>query len=159
MTTTNKASVLLVLLLVLPACGQNVHPPLSDYRCDGVHPHDTLMMRGLEWVTVRVDSLNLGHDNGHPVMMERRNIYTGQSWMDVSGTCLGPDCHDWVYSNESFISEAALPTPGPRESWTERQRECICRVCLRHEWQAQKSITLEPELSPFDSLKTRLSTR
>ena len=129
MTTTNKASVLLVLLLALPACGQNVHPPL------------------LEWVTVRVDSLNLGQ--GDTLGCSSR-----------STTCGLPGClvmhyeafHEWVISPESFVTEAALPTPEPRESWTERQRERICRVCLRHEWQAQP----EPVESEFDSLRARL---
>lgn len=84
------------------------------------------------WVTVQADSLNDGDEGDEHCR------------------------HDWAYAPESFKSEAQLPPSNPGESWTERERERICRVCLRHEWQAQKIVSPQPVMSEFDSLRARL---
>lgn len=83
-------------------------------------------------VTVRVDSLN-------------------------EGSSFRYHEHEWSYSPVSFVSEARLPALPDGERWTERSRERICRICLRHEWQAEKIVSQKPAVSEFDSLRARLA--
>ena len=85
------------------------------------------------WVTTRVDLLNVG--------------YIGQehhTWI-----CAAP-YRDWPYTQGK-----GLGTPLPA-------RECICRVCLRHEWQGWEARPKSPpEPTEFEKLKAQLvgSTR
>ena len=98
------------------------------------------------WVTIRVDSLNLGYLN-EPGHLGGRH-----------GLCYGPDCHDWVWSETRFLQHNQHP-PGilsAGESWTETQREAICRICLRHEWQAQKRVPRPTSKSEFEELHEQL---
>ena len=108
----------------------------------------------LAWVVVRVDSLNLGRgDNDgcqtlsygcedHPTLM------CSESW------------HDWVYDDPHFLQDNQHPYGllAPGERWTETQRERICRVCMRHEWQAQKRVPRPKPKSEFKQLREQLST-
>ena len=85
------------------------------------------------WVTVRVDSLNLG------------NISCD---------------HHWIYDDSHFRSEAQLPTSllGSGQSWTELEEEGICMTCLRREWSAEKRVPRPQPKSEFERLRERLNT-
>jgi len=105
------------------------------------------------WVVVRVDSLNLGnHDDP--------DCHKLKSAIGVILDC-GPDSHTWVYDPDRvdyFRSEAQLPSRllGPGERWAEREKERICRVCLRREWVASKMVPKPKAKSEFEQLRERL---
>ena len=101
--------------------------------------HDNPELRTV-WVVYKVDPLNIGSASS----------YNGIHELTM---------HDWVFSGEHFMSLAQLPTAllGPGEAWTENVRERICRICLRHEFVAEKMLPpLPPPMLQFDSLGARL---
>lgn len=120
----------LLLLLGLSACAQHQQT------------HFDAMPR-LVWVVYKVDSLNVGYLDSVWCTFEQYH-------------CI----HDWTVSNNIFLSQARLPTAliRPGEAWTENAVERICRVCLRHEFLAEKSLPLPSPMSTFDSLRARLVT-
>jgi len=106
-------------------------------------------------VTVRVDSLNLGR--GDVVGCQMRSFGCG----DHSTLLCYESWHSWAYDpvrKDYFRSEAQLPSRllSPGERWTERERERICRVCLRHEWIASKWVPKPKVKSEFEKLRERL---
>lgn len=115
--------VLLLLLLPSVAC---VVRPLAKSGADST-----------EWVTVKVDSPNVGRTHG--------------SSFDGEG-------HEYTYSPTRFRSKAQLSTAllGPEEHWTDDEREAICRICLRHEWQALKIVPKPVPKTEFESLEELL---
>lgn len=91
-----------------------------------------------EWVTVRVDSMNLGEG------------------ADTGCT------HDWVNSKSGTWADAAIDTlglwnTGYRGGWDNPSailRERICRSCLRREWQDRRPVP--PPKREFEELQERL---
>lgn len=97
---------------------------------------------GYLWVTVRVDSLNLGF--GHTVVSGNGRLYTCTD-SNQGHPALVNNCHDWAYSETRNVCAG---------SGICLKRERICRICKRHEWQRRELIPPDP--SEFDLLRMEL---
>ena len=140
--------ILLILLLALPAFGHD-DPNRSLVERYERALADTLM----EWVTVRVDSLNLGVDG-----CTERRVAT-----PPGAVALGmfyESFHEWVVGPvrkppgdlgpEDLCKDLMCPIAYEHGVWRER----ICRHCVRREWRALQKVPPPP--SEFDQLKARL---
>ena len=82
------------------------------------------------WVTAGVDSLNMGSEDG-----PHNHVFV----------CANTT-RDWLYAQRKGLFTPLLA------------RECICRVCLRHEWQRWEAAPKPaPELTEFEKLKAKLA--
>jgi len=147
--------ILISLLLALPVYSDPFEGMEDDEELAIRRKVDEAVELMYEWVTVEVDSLNLGRSAnecrepiGHSPPPNPDGLINAVLMYTYPG-------HDWV-EEKPFRDMEARWVHWTDKNWVEPLliRERICRSCLRHEW--QKRCEIKPPPSEFELLKSQL---